>query len=377
MSHPRILIAGAWQYEIYEEALSFGFMELGCEVERFSWFKTLYNPRDPGIRTGKVSSIIGRIENKFSFGPSLKKLNLELADIVLKCKPDILFVLNGQFVTKKTLCNIKASLPRIVLVSFNNDDPFSTRFSRLLWRHFLSAADGYDRVFVYRHKNIIDLEKIGVFKTRLLRSYYIKNRNFLIANRLPSEFDCDVIFIGHFENDGRDRLIKAILENGIKLKVYGTLWEKSTLHSYITGKVGEIRPLRTEYNQALNGSKIALAFFSKINNDTYTRRNFEIPAAGTFMLSEYSADLATLFKEGEEAEFFRNPTELMDKIRFYLKNDSLRIKIAKAGHERLCESGHEVTDRAREILTESLDIQKLISEEARSSLLLCGDSGPG
>lgn len=41
---------------------------------------------------------------------------------------------------------------------------------------------------------------------------------------------------------------------------------------------------------------------------------------------------------------------MINKICFYLKHDDKRKKIARAGHERLLRDGHEVTDRAREIL---------------------------
>ncbi len=61
-----------------------------------------------------------------------------------------------------------------------------------------------------------------------------------------------------------------------------------------------------EYNYAICGSKITLCFLSKINSDTYTRRNFEVPAMGKLMLSEYSQDLEIIFKENEEMVFFRN-----------------------------------------------------------------------
>ena len=57
-----------------------------------------------------------------------------------------------------------------------------------------------------------------------------------------------------------------------------------------------------------------------------------------------------MFKEGGEAEYFHDKEEMMDKIRYYLTHDDEREKIAKAGYERLLRDGHEVTDRAGEII---------------------------
>ena len=45
-------------------------------------------------------------------------------------------------------------------------------------------------------------------------------------------------------------------------------------------------------------------FLSKINNDSYTRRNFEIPAMKK-VLSEYSDELNKIFIEGKEMIFLR------------------------------------------------------------------------
>ena len=68
------------------------------------------------------------------------------------------------------------------------------------------------------------------------------------------------------------------------------------------------------------------------------------------MLSQYTDDLNSMFKEGVEAEYFRDKEEMMNKIRYYLKHADKREKIAQAGYERLMRDGHEVTDRAGEIL---------------------------
>ena len=68
------------------------------------------------------------------------------------------------------------------------------------------------------------------------------------------------------------------------------------------------------------------------------------------MLSQYTDDLDFMFKEGVEAEYSRDKEEMMDKIRYYLKHNDKREKIAKAGYERLLRDGHEVTDRTGEIL---------------------------
>ena len=64
-------------------------------------------------------------------------------------------------------------------------------------------------------------------------------------------------------------------------------------------------------------------------------RDFEVPAAGGFHLVEESEDHAGLFEIGLEIETWRTPAELIDKIRYYLANESARSAIAEAGRRRV------------------------------------------
>jgi len=68
----------------------------------------------------------------------------------------------------------------------------------------------------------------------------------------------------------------------------------------------------------------------RLNNDSYTRRVFEIPAIGTFMLSQRTADMEGLFRPGIETAYFASPDELLNQARRYLADDQGRGKIAAA-----------------------------------------------
>lgn len=109
----------------------------------------------------------------------------------------------------------------------------------------------------------------------------------------------DVVFIEHFEDNGRVEYMKCLMEDeGIDFHLYGTLWDRSRYFREIRSRFGEITPLYNDYNLALNSTKIALVFLSKRNNDTYTRRCFEITDAKIFMFNQYTDDLDSMFKEG-------------------------------------------------------------------------------
>ena len=108
------------------------------------------------------------------------------------------------------------------------------------------------------------------------------------------------------------------------------------------------------YCKALSGAKIGLCFLSKLNNDSYTRRCFEIPATKTLLLSEFSDDLTTIFKEGVDADFFRNRDELVSKVKFYIENEKVRNKIALNGYKRIILDKHDVLSRVKYVLCVAL-----------------------
>ncbi len=330
------------------------FEEQGHEVTHFTWkdyFKLYQYAANYKTDGNKIKSIYYRAQNKLTFGPALWRLN---NDLVQKCKlekPDLLFIYRGTHIYPCTLKRIKKL--GVTIFGYNNDDPFSSVYRPYFWRHFRRCVPHYNHIFYYRHKNEADYKALNYNNISLLRSSYIKERNFKITDTSKSPFVCDVIFVGHYENDGRDKLIKNLIEKGINIRLFGTGWQASSEYGYLKEKMsGDIKPLYgRDYNLALNSGKIALVFLSKINNDTYTRRCFEIPATGTFMLSEYTKDLAEmLFLESKEADYFKNGEELLEKIKLYLNDNELREKVAMSGYHKVHSAGHEVGDRVKEVI---------------------------
>ncbi|MBS2027844.1 MAG: glycosyltransferase [Deltaproteobacteria bacterium] len=339
----RFLLAEYWHTHIYAEPFFQRFPELGVEVEAFRGQQFF-------LSDAKPLRLLRRAEDKFRFGPAVLELNASLVDRVRRTRPDVVFVFRGEHVLPSTLARIKKLGSHVI--GWHNDDPLSDRYPSYVWRHFLRGIPNYDHLFAYRHTNLEAFRARGCPRVSLLRSFYLRQLNHVVTGEISTAFRSDVSFIGHWENDGRDAYIGALLnEPGIDFRLWGTLWDRSACAAALAARFGAVRPLyKADYNLALNGTRIAIAFLSKLNHDTYTRRCFEIPAAGTFMLSEYTDDLASMFEPGKEAEYFRSSEELLEKVRFYLGHDDARRRIAEAGRARLLRDGHEAADRARQVL---------------------------
>ena len=347
----KILVAGDWHSELHEKAVFDALTQLGHRAVKFSWHQYF-------IPTGRMSGLFHpllKAQNKYFLGPVVSRLNRDLIEQVATEQPDMLFIYRGTHVLPATLRRLRRASPKTVLVGYNNDDPFSPRYPRWLWRHFLRSVPDYDLVLAYRLHNLDELWAVGARRVELLRSWFIPERNHpvVLTDKEQAEFGCDVVFVGHYEDDGRLQCLEEIVRRGWKLRIFGPGYEwDSVLRSSPVLK--DFPPVRLvwgrEYNLALCGARIALCFFSKLNRDSYTRRCFEIPACETVLMSEYSDDMASLYRPDQEAVFFRDVTEMGDKVDRLLADPVGCGAIAAAGRRRLWQDRHDVASRMSDVV---------------------------
>jgi spore maturation protein CgeB len=339
----RILLVGAWQWNIYEQALSEGLKANCCEVIPFA-FKD-YIP---------YSSIRGYLQQKLLMGPDIIRLNKSLVQAVQSHRPDIVFLNRAIFIGAQTVTQIK-QFSNSIIITYNNDNPFAYR-KWSLWRHYLDSIKISEVNFFYRPLNVTDAQLKGIPNPQLLLPYYVEGLHRPISN-IPDNFRSEIVFVGHYEPDGRANILEYLVEQGIPLRIFGTGWNDLPKHSKLRRQT--IYPVYEEdYVKAITGAKIALVFLSKYNNDTYTRRCFEIPACGTLMAAPRTKDLKQFFVEDHEAIFFSSKEELFEKVMFYLSHSPMREQMAAAGRKRVQKDQHNNRGRCLQILEAAEHIEK-------------------
>ncbi len=349
----KILIVGDGASKIHEVAIYEAFKKMGHQAGHFFWHQYFHSEH-------WIANVWLRFQNKFLFGPRLASLNSDLISVAQKQEPDLIFIYRGTHVYPKTIRRIKNKLPNCLIYGYNNDNPFSSGHPSWLWRNFLRSLPAYDIVFAYRHENLRDFLRMGAKKALLLRSWYLPEFHKFSFLPHPSEkqYECDCVFVGHFEDDGRTACIEILLENKVNVRVFGPYkglgksgWDVPVKKSEILQRLLPINYLTgRSYVDAISSTPIALCFLSKLNHDTYTRRCFEIPAIGAALFSEYSDDLATLFVDGEEAVFFRNKNELLEKVVYYLAHPNELDCLRRRGHERVVRDGHDIYTRLSSVV---------------------------
>lgn len=340
----RFLLVETWRTSLYAQPFFDRLRELGHEVHAF---KELEFFRPPRVLPASAARRWVNAQQKLKLGPRNLRLNVELVRAAARIRPDVAFLFRGDQIWPSSILRLKMAGCRVV--GWQNDNPFAARYPRYFWRHFRRGLRHYDLLYAYRPANVAHFLSHGCPRVELLRSFYSRELHHPSDDR---RFECDATFVGHWEPDGREECVRRLLaRTDLRFVVRGPLWERSGVAALIRERQGLIPgpAVGPDYARALNSTKVAIVFLSKLNEDTYTRRCFEIPACGAFMLSEYSDDLASLFEPGVEAEYFRSAEECVDKTRFYVEHDTARERIARAGHARLVRDGHEARDRALQV----------------------------
>ena len=351
MPMPRVLIVGDYMWPWYQEVCATALEKHGCEVVRFGWFDDFRHRRE-GRSEPFYHSLWHRIQYRLHTGPTVWQIYRRLKRQAAAVRPDIVWFYNVQLIAPSVVKALKTALPNAIFVQYANDNPFSAAAKPGLWRNYLSSIPLFDVHFSYRLNNIADYQRFGAQSIHLLRSYFIPEEDYPVAqDEVPARFKCDVVFAGHYENDGRVELLEAICQAGYRLNLFGGGWDaalpKLQADSPLRAKYPISPVTNADYRYAICGAKVGLCFLSTLNHDTYTRRSFQIPAMEVAMLSQYTDDLATLYMPDTEAVFFRDKQELIAKLAKLLGDDSWRQSVAKAGYAKVYAAGHDVTSRMK------------------------------
>lgn len=342
----RILVVGSSQFEIYAKAFLEAFRRIGHQVQLLD--------TDSLFRSGKGfwNSIVERARNRFLIGPSINAASLALEEVVADFKPDLVFLYHCYCFHPSAVKTISS---RTVVFSYDNDDPFEKSSYKLNSKYYRTFARYCKMNYVYRKKNVEDFRHVGIENVKVLLPYYIETRNYPIA----CEKDIPLAFVGHWEDDGRDEMINALLDAGLPFSLYGeqSSWSRSrfwpVMKQCFHGPANGV-----EYNKLLNRVKISLVFFSRMNNDRYTRRVFELPATKTVMLSEYTSEMDSFWPEDEFCVYFRSKKDLVLKAERLLENPIQTSQLADKAFCRLKELRCSDTDRVREVLEDYTKIVK-------------------
>lgn len=275
------------------------------------------------------------------------KINARIIHFLEQEAIDLLWIDKGVTIRAATLKLAKELHPHLLSVSYSPDDMMNPQNQT---GHYLASLPEYDYFVSTKSYNIEELKAKGGKQGIFVDNAFAEDlhRPVSLTEAEQKALGAKVSFIGAFEQD-RYQKMYYLAENGIKIRIWGDTWRPYVgIHPNL-----EIIPhsmLGEQYVKVLNATEINLCFLRKVNRDLQTTRSVEIPACGAFMLAERTDEHLNLFKEGKEADFFRDREELLFKVKYYLSHPGLVKKIALNGRKRCIDSGYSNGDRLRIVL---------------------------
>lgn len=308
-------------------------------------------PVDLNAAVSSSSRLARELVYRFASGPVVTRMN----ELVLQAlrefgrRIDTVWIDKGLWMQPDTLQRLKQATGA-VLVHYTADP--QVVFQRQKLGHFLPSIPLYDILFTTKPFEVDAYKRHGARNVQLVHQSYdeecLQPRQLSNADR--RRLGSEVCFIGQYTAHYA-RLLKAAGGTGAEIRLWGPNWRRRLWrHRWAEPIFAGDGLWGEDYAIALNAADIGLCFLSKRYPETTTTRSFEIPGCGTFMLAERTEEHLELFAEGVEAEYFGSAAELVDKIRFYLRNPGPRNKIAQAGHLRCTRSGHGNHARMKSLL---------------------------
>ena len=280
--------------------------------------------------------------------------NLLIIEKVKKIKPDIIFCYQSSYEIYKETLEILKKICNPTIINWCSDD--SWRFMQ----HSSLIAKNYDYMvttYSYAHKAYLKMKTKSILASWGCPDHWIKN------NEKKFSFKYDVTFIGN-PYMGRRKIIKKLLKDGINVKCYGSGW-----NTVISDK---------NFPKVIRNSKICLNFSKSKGKKRQTKaRIFEITGSGSLCITESSNELKNYFKLNKEIISFESYEELLSKIKFFLKNEDLRKKIAKKGYLK-CKKNYIYTLILKRILSKIkinttnklANKEKLVLREPKNNFVL-------
>jgi spore maturation protein CgeB len=328
---------------------------MGFDIKVFNLIKSRIWPgQRPLKRKAKPFINLIRPLKDLLWGLDKTILNRELLDTVKEFRPHGIFIIKGDNIEIGTLNKMK-KICSPLMINWDADSFLSPgRISFVLPRLGL-----YDYYFTIDEVELLP----GVIREGIFR----KNRNIFtvpfaansdyyrpveVSENVSNTLASSLVFIGTITPTRR-----SLLENleDMNLKIWAPA--ESSLGKWL--EAGSI--LKKNYqNGCVYGEEliklnsgivldINFLFSQMPEIPNVTLRVFEVPAAGGFVLTNYSPQLPNLFKLDEEIICYKSAGECRDKAFYYLKNPGLRKKIAAKGRERVLRE-HTFENRLKTIL---------------------------
>ncbi len=258
-----------------------------------------------------------------------------MVNIAKNSKPNLVIISGGiTSIFPETIKKIKITNHcKVLLFSGVNSVTSATQVEKIM------IKEGIVDAVVENDRGYADLwKKMGAKKVIVLPISSVDpklHRRVKLTVQEQEEYGCDVCFVGSLTNDRQEKLIELIQRDSGQARMTVKIWGDILT---IIGLREELKPYYqgTAYGEKMvkifNAAKIVLNFQPEDMTHGGNMRTFEIPGCGAFQIADRIDP--NFLTDGNDYISFNSPSDLKTKIKYYLQNESKRLKIAKTGAER-------------------------------------------
>jgi len=322
--------------------------KMRCKVIQKILKPSIFQVIDANIPFYKTHRLLRSFGFRYKKGPLINNINKYIIAALKEETYDLIWVDKAVFLTPKTTALLRSRASK--LVHFTPDPAFTFHKSRLFLKSlpyydFLVTTKSYELEHYYKY---IKTEKV-LYATQGFDAKLHK------PSKHPFSKKEGFVFIGHYE-DQRAVVLEKLLQNDIKITLAGIKWyqfakkhqNNPNLIYLGNGVYGE------DYVKTLQKAKMAWGALSKWVPELHTTRTFEIPACGTALVTERNTETQLFFKD-DEAIFYTNENDLIEKITFFMNNDKPLEVLTKKGTSRAVTNAYDYNSILNAILKTILD----------------------
>jgi spore maturation protein CgeB len=234
----------------------------------------------------------------------------------------------------RTLESLRSVTRALIINWFADDhwrfDGFTSRYAKLLDWSITTDAD-----------SLIKYAQHGI--SNVILSQWACNKYVYHAGAAPAVYEYDVSFVGQPHGNRMETISSLSSRHNIDVACFGRGWPN--------GRVSTEQMIATFYASKVNLNlanssrpplhEVIARRLLRLGGSFGERppqikgRTFEIPGCAGFQLTEYVPHLENYFVLDKEIAVYREPSELGDKILYWLEHPEEREEVARAGHERV------------------------------------------
>lgn len=297
---------------------------------------------DTDIPKTATSRIWQSIGFRFKVGPMIKNINSYIEENIKNDVYDLIWVDKASFLKLKLTQQLKSKTK--CLIHYTPDPAFKFHGSR----EFNRCLSVYDLVVTTKSFEMESyLRHVDDNKLLLVTQGFDKNLHRPLCDNADKE---GLVFIGHYEKK-RAKIIKTLINAGIKVKVCGTHWARFIKQNRDNNNLVYLGVglYNDDYVRAISRAQISWGSISKWFPEKHTTRTFEIPACGTALLTERNPELESFYNE-DEVIFYTDSDNLVERVRYYFTHIEELERLSQKGYERVHKDGRDYESIIKNIL---------------------------